>query len=85
MQQAQVLFQRREQQAQVREFQLPAGPCDYLLFIDGKAAGVIEAKKQGVTLSALWPSSLRGRYRCFCAKNSSIQKGRMSPSARSMR
>lgn len=35
----------------VREFQLPAGPCDYLLFIEGKAAGVIEAKKQGVTLS----------------------------------
>ncbi|MFD1381428.1 hypothetical protein [Fodinicurvata halophila] len=29
----------------VREFQLPAGPCDYLLFVDGKAAGVIEAKK----------------------------------------
>ena len=37
----------------VREFQLPAGPCDYLLFIDGKAAGVIEAKKQGVTLSGV--------------------------------
>ena len=35
----------------VREFQLPAGPCDYLLLIDGKAAGVIEAKKAGVTLS----------------------------------
>jgi type I restriction enzyme, R subunit len=27
----------------VREFQLPTGPCDYLLFIEGKAAGVIEA------------------------------------------
>lgn len=37
----------------VREFQLPAGPCDYLLFIDGKAAGVVEAKKQGVTLSGV--------------------------------
>lgn len=37
----------------VREFQLPAGPCDYLLFIDGKAAGVIEAKKTGVTLSGV--------------------------------
>lgn len=35
----------------VREFHLPAGYCDYLLFIDGKAAGVIEAKKAGVTLS----------------------------------
>lgn len=37
----------------VREFQLPAGPCDYLLFVDGKAAGVIEAKKTGVTLSGV--------------------------------
>ena len=37
----------------VREFQLPAGPCDYLFFVDGKAAGVIEAKKQGVTLSGV--------------------------------
>lgn len=37
----------------VREFQLPAGPCDYLLFIGGKAAGVIEAKKAGVTLSGV--------------------------------
>lgn len=37
----------------VREFQLPAGPCDYLLFVDGKAAGVVEAKKTGVTLSGV--------------------------------
>ncbi|MEM9590886.1 MAG: DEAD/DEAH box helicase family protein [Pseudomonadota bacterium] len=37
----------------VREFQLPNGPCDYLLFVDGKAAGVVEAKKAGVTLSGV--------------------------------
>ena len=37
----------------VREFPLPAGPCDYLLFVAGKAAGVIEAKKTGVTLSGV--------------------------------
>ncbi|WP_206022358.1 hypothetical protein [Billgrantia bachuensis] len=37
----------------VRKFHLPAGYCDYLLFIDGKAAGVIEAKKAGVTLSGV--------------------------------
>ena len=37
----------------VREFTLPNGPCDYLLFVDGKAAGVIEAKKAGVTLSGV--------------------------------
>jgi len=37
----------------VREFPLSSGPCDYLLFVDGKAAGVIEAKKVGVTLSGV--------------------------------
>lgn len=37
----------------VREFALPAGPCDYLLFVGGKAAGVVEAKKSGVTLSGV--------------------------------
>ncbi|MBD3756280.1 MAG: DEAD/DEAH box helicase family protein [Gammaproteobacteria bacterium] len=37
----------------VREFQLTTGPCDYLLFVKGKAAGVIEAKKAGVTLSGV--------------------------------
>ncbi|MFW6027908.1 MAG: DEAD/DEAH box helicase family protein [bacterium] len=35
----------------VREFPLHGGFCDYLLFVGGKAAGVIEAKKAGVTLS----------------------------------
>lgn len=37
----------------VREFVLPNGPCDYLLFVAGKAAGVIEAKKEGETLSGV--------------------------------
>lgn len=37
----------------VREFQTQSGPCDYLLFIDGKAAGVIEAKAAGHTLSGV--------------------------------
>ncbi|HKK04217.1 MAG TPA: DEAD/DEAH box helicase family protein, partial [Gammaproteobacteria bacterium] len=43
----------------VREFPLPAGFCDYLLFIDGKAAGVIEAKRAGVTLSGVADQSAR--------------------------
>ncbi len=35
----------------VREFPLPGhGFADYLLYVDGKAAGVIEAKKEGSTL-----------------------------------
>jgi type I restriction enzyme R subunit len=35
----------------IREFPLPGhGFADYLLYVDGKAAGVIEAKKQGTPL-----------------------------------
>ena len=38
----------------IREFPLPGhGFADYLLYIDGKAAGVVEAKKEGVTLTGL--------------------------------
>lgn len=38
----------------IREFPLPGhGFADYLLYIDGKAAGVIEAKKEDVTLSGV--------------------------------
>ncbi|MDT0634215.1 DEAD/DEAH box helicase family protein [Spectribacter hydrogenooxidans] len=43
----------------VREFQLRKGPCDYLLFVDGKAAGVIEAKPAGTTLSGVAEQSER--------------------------
>jgi type I restriction enzyme R subunit len=37
----------------VREFGLLNGPFDYLLFVGGKAAEVIEAKKAGWTLSGV--------------------------------
>jgi type I restriction enzyme, R subunit len=38
----------------IREFPLPGyGFADYLLYLDGKAAGVIEAKKEGVTLTGV--------------------------------
>lgn len=38
----------------IREFPLPGyGFADYLLHIDGKAAGVVEAKKEGVTLTGV--------------------------------
>ena len=39
----------------LREFPLAAGHgfADYLLYIDGRAAGVIEAKKVGVTLTGV--------------------------------
>jgi hypothetical protein len=34
----------------VREFPVESGYADYLLFVDKKAAGVIEAKAEGITL-----------------------------------
>lgn len=37
----------------VREFPLTSGPADYLLFVDRKAVGVVEAKPQGTTLSGV--------------------------------
>ncbi len=37
----------------VREFPLETGYADYLLFVDQKAVGVVEAKAEGITLSAV--------------------------------
>lgn len=34
----------------IREFPLSIGHADYLLYIDGKACGVVEAKPEGHTL-----------------------------------
>lgn len=42
----------------VREFPLTNGHCDYLLFIDGKACGIIEAKPAGTTLSGIAEQTL---------------------------
>jgi type I restriction enzyme R subunit len=46
----------------IREFPLESGhgAADYLLYIDGSAAGVVEAKKQGATLTGVEIQS--GRY-----------------------
>src|SRR5437763_11817338 len=44
----------------VREFVLkaPHGRVDYLLFVDGQAVGVVEAKKEGETLTGVaWQTS----------------------------
>lgn len=37
----------------VREFPLDTGEADHLLFVEQKAAGVLEAKPEGHTLSAV--------------------------------
>lgn len=68
----------------LREFPLNTGYgfADYLLYIDGKAAGVIKAKKEGATLSGVeiqsaryaqgLPASLRGRLGIFWTGRSPI-------------
>ncbi|MBL9151283.1 MAG: hypothetical protein JNK37_02300 [Verrucomicrobiales bacterium] len=43
----------------VREMQSEGGPADYVLFVDGKALGVLEAKKAGTTLSGVAEQSQR--------------------------
>jgi len=45
----------------VREFQTQSGPVDYLLFVDGKPVGVLEAKaeEKGFSLLAVAEQSLR--------------------------
>ena len=37
----------------LREVPLKTGPCDYLLLVDRRPVGVIEAKKAGTTLSGV--------------------------------
>lgn len=37
----------------VREVPTPTGPADYILFLDGRACGALEAKPEGVTLSGV--------------------------------
>ncbi len=55
----------------VREFPLKSGFADYLLFIDRKAVGVIEAKPEGTTLrgvaeqSEKYLTGLPDRLRCY--------------------
>ena len=43
----------------LREVPLKTGPCDYLLLVDRKALGVVEAKKEGTTLSVVAEQSTR--------------------------
>jgi type I restriction enzyme R subunit len=43
----------------VRELPTGAGPADYVLFVNRQAVGVIEAKKEGTTLSGVEPQTLK--------------------------
>ena len=41
----------------VREVPTEAGPADYVLYVDSQAVGVIEAKKEGTTLTGVEPQT----------------------------
>ncbi len=41
----------------VREVPTTAGPADYVLYVDGQAVGVLEAKKAGMTLTGVEPQT----------------------------
>lgn len=43
----------------IREFPTESGPADYILFVDRKPIGVIEAKKEGYTLSQVHDQTIR--------------------------
>ena len=43
----------------VREFETDTGPADYMLFIAGKACGIIEAKREGASLGHVAEQSQR--------------------------
>src|SRR5258706_12643484 len=69
----------------VREFPTDSGPADYLLFVDRKPVGVIEAKPKGTTLSNVADQSQRyltsrlkyvkmdGMQLCFGYKSTGIE------------
>ena len=58
----------------LREVPLKTGPCDYLLLVDRKALGVIEAKKVGTTLSTVADQS--SRYASSPARSSGRRSNR---------
>ncbi len=45
----------------IREFSVITGAADYLLFVDGDAVGIIEAKKEGETLTGVEEQSYKYR------------------------
>ena len=53
------LFDPNRPGVAVREAHLKTGFADYLLFVDGQALGIIEAKKVGVPLSGVEAQSAR--------------------------
>jgi type I restriction enzyme R subunit len=42
----------------VREMDTDTGPADYMLFVDGKACGILEAKREGTSLGRIAEQSV---------------------------
>lgn len=55
----------------IRNFTLKQGHefADYLLYVDGRAAGVVEAKKEGVTLTGVETQSEKRQKSSFDPRN----------------
>jgi len=58
----------------VGEFPLASGAADYLLFVDRKAVGVIEAKPVGTTLSDVADQSDRSNLQSALEQFTNIQR-----------
>lgn len=54
----------------VREMDTDTGPADYMLFIDGKACGVLEAKREGKNLGEVYLQS----HRYTISKTKNLQR-----------
>lgn len=54
----------------VREYPTSNGPADYMLFVDGRIAGVVEAKPKGTTLSGVEEQA--GKYIAGLSPNSPV-------------
>jgi integrase len=54
----------------VREYPLDTGYADYLLFVDRKAVGVVEAKAEGIPLAGMKEPSLHSFRRAFALQMS---------------
>ena len=59
----------------IRNFTLKQGHgfTDYLLYVDGRAFGVVETKKEGVTLTGIETRSDRRKKSRFDSRNSTTQ------------
>ncbi|MDY6863321.1 MAG: hypothetical protein SV062_10085 [Thermodesulfobacteriota bacterium] len=62
----------------VREFSLKSGIADYLLFVERKAVGVVEAKPEGTSLSDVlepFAETMNDKFKRWLSGRRDLQKG----------